>query len=138
MDWIVTAVSEETKIAKQDIMANDHSPGPSEARHLVCWLARRVTGYTLKDIARYLNRHHSTVINSIATIKTRAKIDSNLSSIMQLLTTRYADEMASKRQVATTSGVESMASILTEARAHHSRTGQLLSDLGQELEKYHE
>jgi hypothetical protein len=65
---ILSAVSEITDVEKSKIQGTDRFKKTMAARHLFCYFARTKTNATLLQIGNMLNRHHSTVINSLQLI----------------------------------------------------------------------
>jgi len=62
---ILEAVCSTTEIIPHDILAQNRQRNISIARHLFCYVAYKHYGYCLTAIGRFLNKDHSTVINSI-------------------------------------------------------------------------
>lgn len=62
---ILEAVCSVTEVIPHDILAQNRQRHISIARHLFCYLAYKHYGYCLTAIGRFLNKDHSTVINSI-------------------------------------------------------------------------
>jgi len=65
---ILSAVSEITEVEKSKIQGSERFKKTMAARHLFCYFARQKTNATLLQIGNMLNRHHSTVINSLQLI----------------------------------------------------------------------
>jgi chromosomal replication initiation ATPase DnaA len=62
---VLEAVSSATEIIPHDILAHNRKRTISTARHLFCYVAYKHYGYCLTVIGRFLNKDHSTVINSV-------------------------------------------------------------------------
>ena len=75
---VLDAVSEVTGVPKNDIIGTDRFKQKVFARHLFCYFARTKTNATLLQIGNALNRHHSTVINSLRLIDDMISIDDEL------------------------------------------------------------
>lgn len=68
MKKIMDIVSETTGVSKGKIQGKDRSKNVVFARHLFCYFAKTKASVTLVQIANMINRHHSTVINSLQLI----------------------------------------------------------------------
>ena len=68
LNKILAAVSEITGVSKSKIQSTERYKKTMAARHLFCYFARTKTNATLLQIGNMLNRHHSTVINSLQLI----------------------------------------------------------------------
>lgn len=65
---ILKSVSEVTGIPAEKIQGMERFKKTMEARHLFCYFAKQKTNATLLQIGNMINRHHSTVINSLQLI----------------------------------------------------------------------
>lgn len=51
-----------------EISGPSRRAGVTDARHCFCWMLRTYTSLTVVEIARLINRHHSSVVNGNARI----------------------------------------------------------------------
>ncbi len=73
---IIIAVSRERLIGVKDIISHRRARHLVDARQLVCYLARRLTGLSLPQIGKKLgNRDHSTIHHAVAVVDKRVKAD---------------------------------------------------------------
>ena len=62
---ILSIVAQLTDVLQQDILGRSRETEIINARHLFCYISYIHNRYSLKKIGEFLNRDHSTVINSI-------------------------------------------------------------------------
>ena len=67
---IIKAVEDISGVSEDEIKGNDRHGDIIPARH-ICYYFARKSGYTLKDIGKYFNRDHSTVIKGIKSAEDR-------------------------------------------------------------------
>lgn len=72
---ILKSVSEVTGVPAEKIQGKERYKKTMEARHLFCYFAKQKTNATLVQIGNMINRHHSTVINSLQLISDMIDID---------------------------------------------------------------
>jgi len=65
---ILEVIEQITKVKKSDIFSTKRYKKIMFARHLYCYFAKEKTNATLMEIGNSINRHHSTVINSLKLI----------------------------------------------------------------------
>ena len=65
---ILDIIAEVTEVNKSKIVGKDRFKNIMFARHLYCHFAKEKTNATLIQIGNSINRHHSTVINSLRLI----------------------------------------------------------------------
>lgn len=65
MDNIVKFVVGLTDYSVEDIMSKRRKHSVVEVRHICMWVLRKKTNNTMKDIGRYFNRDHSTVVYAV-------------------------------------------------------------------------
>jgi chromosomal replication initiation ATPase DnaA len=65
LNVVLEAVCSATEVIPHDILAHNRQRPISTARHLFCYVAYKHYGYCLTVIGRFVNRDHSTVINSV-------------------------------------------------------------------------
>ena len=75
LNKILAAVSEITGVSKSKIQGTERFKKTMFARHLFCYFAKEKTNATLVQIGNFINRHHSTVINSLQLISDMIDID---------------------------------------------------------------
>ena len=75
---ILEVISEITEVKKSDILGEKRHKKIVFARHLYCHFAKEKTKATLMQIGNSINRHHSTVINSLKLISDMVFIDDEL------------------------------------------------------------
>lgn len=75
---ILEVISEITEIKKSDILGTKRFKKIMFARHLYCHFAKEKTNATLMHIGNSINRHHSTVINSLKLISDMIYINDEL------------------------------------------------------------
>jgi len=63
---VLQIVSEVTNVFQDDILSHKRDREIVTARALFCYMSRMRMRKSLKHIARYINRHHSSVINLIS------------------------------------------------------------------------
>lgn len=68
LNKILESVSEITGVSKSKIQGVERYKKTMAARHLFCHFAKGKTNATLLQIGNMINRHHSTVINSLSLI----------------------------------------------------------------------
>lgn len=61
-------VSDRTGVPVESIIGRSHNASVVAARHLAVWTARQYTGKTLFPIAKFFNRDHTTLLNSLGRI----------------------------------------------------------------------
>ena len=66
---ILDYVCLETGITKDQIINRNNSQQITEARQIYCYLAKKHTDYSLKDIGKFIKRGHAAVIYSIRTVE---------------------------------------------------------------------
>lgn len=64
VDKIFHAVSEATGVTKEAMKNKGRTQIVSDARHIFCYMAWKLTELPLQVIGQNINRHHSTVIHS--------------------------------------------------------------------------
>ena len=77
---ILEVISEITEIKKSDILGEKRHKKIVYARHLYCHFAKEKTNATLMQIGNSINRHHSTVINSLKLISDMIYINDELTN----------------------------------------------------------
>jgi chromosomal replication initiation ATPase DnaA len=63
---VLQIVSEVTKVFQDDILSHKRDREIVTARALFCYMSRMRMKKSLKHIGRYINRHHSSVINLVS------------------------------------------------------------------------
>ena len=63
---VLQIVSEVTNVFQDDILSHKRDREIVTARALFCYMSRMRMRKSLKNIARYINRHHSSVINLVS------------------------------------------------------------------------
>lgn len=80
----------------RDIMSHRQADGITRQRHLVAWLARRLTDRSTTAIGRVLNRCHSVIVRAVGRIEAEMQLDAVLradaEAIAHRLRTRLADD----------------------------------------------
>ena len=78
---IASAVTKCTNIPFEDITSIRRDADISEARHIICYFLKMYTKMHYTEIGLFLgNRHHSTIINSVKTVKDLVTIDKKFKS----------------------------------------------------------
>jgi hypothetical protein len=72
---ILEVIEQITEVKKSDIFSTKRYKKIMFARHLYCYFAKEKTNATLMEIGNSINRHHSTVINSLKLISDMIYID---------------------------------------------------------------
>lgn len=67
-DKIVDAVAKVLSVSREDILGSRHTKDAARARHICAYCLRTFTGMTLQEVGEFLNRHHSTVHDSVKLI----------------------------------------------------------------------
>ena len=75
---ILELIEQVTNVKKSDIIGTQRFKKIIFARHLYCHFAREKTNATLTQIGNSINRHHSTVINSLDLISDMIDIDDEM------------------------------------------------------------
>ena len=78
IDNIVEKVSDFYNITNEDIKGTSRVQNISNARSVVCYIAREKLQYSYESIANALNKRHQTVMYSSDKIKKAVKNDKNL------------------------------------------------------------
>lgn len=65
LDSVMKAVCLGHGVDKKDVLSPLRRKDVAMARHCFCEIARRKSSLTLETIGKHINRHHSTVLNSI-------------------------------------------------------------------------
>lgn len=79
---ITLAVAARYGVTVADLARTKTSRSFALPRMLVCWLARRLTRYSLPRIGRHFgNRDHKTVLNAIRRIEALIRTDRQLASV---------------------------------------------------------
>jgi chromosomal replication initiation ATPase DnaA len=74
LDEILAQVCEQTGISEADIVSGSRIMEIVTARQVFCHVARK-SGFTIRAIAKRINRDHSTVSNSIKAIENHTNAD---------------------------------------------------------------
>ena len=86
---IVSLVCHYTGYGEHELYGKSRARDLVEARIIAIYLTRLHTGLTLAKIGRHFNRDHSTVLHSIASVKTYSEVDGRfgekLAAIKRLL-----------------------------------------------------
>ncbi len=77
-DKIISLVSKYTDVSKEAILGKNRSANITLARHLTAYLLKHLTQMNLMNIGAFLNRHHSTISDSVAIIEKQKGEDSEL------------------------------------------------------------
>ena len=77
------AVSSVTGVPAEKVFGKDRHRDIMAARHLFCYMAKLHTDCTLMNIGQYINRDHTTVINSIKVVNDM--IDTNYEVFVDLV-----------------------------------------------------
>ena len=76
LDKIADFVCRTFELSKQNLCSRSRKKQIVLARNTAFYLARQFTGYSLKDIGRYFNRRHSTVLKGITNLEQEMARDS--------------------------------------------------------------
>ena len=68
LENVMEAVSVVTNVPTEKIFGKDRHRDIMSARHLYCYMAKVHTNNTLQNIGRYIDKDHTTVINSIKVV----------------------------------------------------------------------
>ena len=75
---IIDAVARNTDVSREDILGKSHTKNVALARHISCFLLRKLTDMSLQQIGKFIGRHHSTVHDSVRYIEEEKKDDKSL------------------------------------------------------------
>ena len=67
-EQVLEAVSVTTGVPSEKVFGKDRHRDIMAARHLFCYMAKMHTDCTLMSIGKYINRDHTTVINSVKVV----------------------------------------------------------------------
>ena len=82
-EQVLEAVSVTTGVSGEKVFGKDRHRDIMAARHLFCYMAKLHTDCTLMNIGKYINRDHTTVINSIKVVNDM--IDTNYEVFVDLV-----------------------------------------------------
>ncbi len=90
LDQIVASVSSAFDVSVSDICSSKQNSEIANARHISLYIAREVTGSSLKSIGKYFGRNHATVSASLRKVETElmknSRIKSTIDDIIKNLT----------------------------------------------------
>lgn len=73
IEEIVNQVSQFYKINEKDILGNSRTKDIAWARHVAIYLSRTILNTAFKEIGKYFNRDHSTIMSSVTKVETTIK-----------------------------------------------------------------
>ena len=77
---IVAAIAKYYDVSISDILSKSRYPGPTRARHVAMYLARKLTLNSTPDIGRILNRDHSSVWYGTRQVERRLRAEPEFSA----------------------------------------------------------
>lgn len=77
VERIISAVCKKYGVTEEDIKSKKKTENIANARHIVIYIARKITNLTLQDIADILSRNHSTILSSINKVEINIKTKKN-------------------------------------------------------------
>lgn len=89
IDKIFYAVSEVTGVTKEAMKNKGRTQIVSDARHIFCYMAWKLTELPLQVIGENINRHHATVVHSRDTVDGLKEIDKVFRSKLEEATEIY-------------------------------------------------
>lgn len=93
LDEIFAAVCTHYGIGKTEMMSQRRKGPTSGARHVVYYLARRLTLNSLQTIGRKLgDRDHTTILHGVRRIEERIRKDEELSATVEMLVEKLGGE----------------------------------------------
>ena len=90
---IIEETCREFKVTTEELLGNKRNARIVTARQVVFYLTRKHTDMTLKEVGTQLNRHHSTVIHGVESVKSRRVIYSKFNRVLERIETRVTTEV---------------------------------------------
>ena len=90
------AVAQEFDLQVKDLISRNHAQSIVYPRQIAMYLCKRLTRFSLTDIASVFQKHHTTVLHSINKIEQRLEQDDNLQKIINKVVNKFETPGISK------------------------------------------
>lgn len=93
MEGVLQVVCERYNISTRDVLGQRRTKNAAFPRHVVCYLAKEMTGRTLTEIGKFMGgRDHSTILSAVNKIKAKLTKDMGLGAEVARLRRRLETE----------------------------------------------